>query len=174
MLGHASLHVNKANMAVTDVIDSRPRDLRGTKAQAADSADAQRPTSDERWHADDAATLDMLSLRPARGRGGVGSRAGELGPYLPADATHMRDEAECTEAQLPVVMGPERPTWMRKLVPGGTVPSSSSQPDSSTAKPDRKRKAKLKDSGSSKKQKSRRHKKHSKVKERHKHKHRDM
>jgi len=48
----------------------------------------------------------MLSKHRTRGRGGVGSRADETGPYLP--------EAEGVSALEGVVRGPQAPSWLRQ------------------------------------------------------------
>lgn len=93
--------------------------------------DARHPDSDDSPHASkhirmadahsvqdtaytDAAVMRLLSSKPVRGRGGVGSRVEETGPYLPAEADTGRENNEAAASNGRTV-GPDCPDWIRQV-----------------------------------------------------------
>lgn len=54
----------------------------------------------------------LLSSKPVRGRGGVGSRVEETGPYLRAEANSARESSNSPEDNR--LLGPDCPEWIRQ------------------------------------------------------------
>ncbi|DBB09961.1 TPA: hypothetical protein ACH3X3_001558 [Trebouxia sp. C0006] len=54
----------------------------------------------------------LLSSKPVRGRGGVGSRVEETGPYLRAEANSARESSNSPEDNR--LLGPNCPDWIRQ------------------------------------------------------------
>lgn len=102
---------------------------RHRKAQLAgedprDRADAEHNTKDHKQTAVrdanvinstsicDTATTALLSSKPVRGRGGVGSRVEETGPYMPAEANTARETSGSPRGH--ISLGPQCPDWIRQ------------------------------------------------------------
>lgn len=56
----------------------------------------------------------MLSRHRAKGRGGVGSRIDEVGPFLPTDDAEVKGREDAEHVIRKMLKGPEIPSWMSK------------------------------------------------------------
>ncbi|KFK38159.1 hypothetical protein AALP_AA3G076600 [Arabis alpina] len=75
-------------------------------------------SSDKRWYSEDDEGLgddeieSFLQSRIKRGRGSIGPRMDETGPYLPAEKVDKLQSSDTVKRK--VVLGPERPPSLRK------------------------------------------------------------
>ncbi|ESQ49331.1 hypothetical protein EUTSA_v10021452mg [Eutrema salsugineum] len=75
-------------------------------------------SSDKRWYSEDDVGLgddeieSFLHSRIKRGRGSIGPRMDETGPYLPAEKVDKLQSSDAGERK--VVLGPERPPSLRQ------------------------------------------------------------
>lgn len=88
--------------------------LRARPGQRAGSEDMREASSEGM---DDEELMEMLSKRRVRGRGDVGSRLAEPGPYLPDPGGAEAGTANGGEVRR--MVGPARPEWLQKQPGGG-------------------------------------------------------
>uniref|UniRef100_A0A1J3HJ82 Uncharacterized protein n=1 Tax=Noccaea caerulescens TaxID=107243 RepID=A0A1J3HJ82_NOCCA len=88
------------------------------RCSSGDEKKVTHASSDKRWYSEDDEGLgddeieSFLQSRIKRGRGSIGPRMDETGPYLPADQVEKLQSSD-TEARK-VVLGPERPPSLRQ------------------------------------------------------------
>jgi hypothetical protein len=69
---------------------------------------------DEDWVMSEEELQTMLSRHRAKGRGGVGSRVDDVGPFLPTDDAEVKGMEDAKQVVRRMLKGPEMPSWMSK------------------------------------------------------------
>jgi hypothetical protein len=78
------------------------------------SAGKEEGKVDEEWVMSEEELQAMLLRHRAKGRGGLGSRVDDVGPFLPTDDALVRGMEDAKQVARRMLKGPEMPSWMSK------------------------------------------------------------